>query len=177
MMHVGFEGMIWGYNASTDFLFLPEPDEYLLDNHMLWTPDGTHLIYQHRDMVRVEGTWVDSFPTGREIIRVNAITGEVRILAGDPEYDYHLCEGVRSTCDRWHGDWIQVRRLDYEPQEFEYTGSDTPLTNCLFYGMDCEGEPVLFALNWRTGEMIPWDESALPTPVPTGTPTPGGERG
>jgi hypothetical protein len=176
-IYMGFEGWVWGYNASRDFLFLPQPDEHRLENHMLWTPDGTHLFYQRREMVRDDTTWVDSFPTGREIIRVNASTGEVRTLASDPEYDYHLCEGVRSDCDHWHGDWIQVRRYDYSPQQFEFTGSDTPIIKCVLDGMQCEGEPVLFALNWRTGEMIPWDASILPTPMPTLTPTPGGDRG
>jgi hypothetical protein len=174
---MGFEGWIWGYNASRDFLFLPQPDDHRLENHMLWTQDGTHLLYQRREMVRDENTWLDSFPTGREIIRVNASTGEVRALASDPDYDYHLCEGVRSTCDHWHGDWVQVRRYDYSPQEFEYDLIDTPTIKCVLEGMQCEGEPVLFALNWRTGEMIPWDASILPTPLPTFTPTPGGEQG
>ncbi len=177
MQYVGFEGKIWGYNVSENFLFLPEPETYQLDNHMLWTPDGGHLLYQHRAMIRVEGYRTDSFPTGRQIIRVDASTGEVKILAGDPDFDYHLCEGVRSSCDRWHGDWIQVRKYAYESQQLEYTGEDTPTTNCLFYGMECEGEATYFTLNWRTGEMIPWDESILPTPIPTITPTPGGERG
>jgi len=175
--HVGYRGKIWGYNVSDDLLFLPDPEAFLLDNHMLWTPDGSHLLYQHRDMFQLEGTLTDSFPTGRQIIRVNASSGEVTILAGDPVYDFHLCAGFRSGCDRWHGDWVQVRRFAYQPQQVEFPGEDTPATLCLLYGMECEGEPVLFALNWRTGEMIPWDESILPTPIPTITPTPGGEHG
>jgi hypothetical protein len=66
MPHVGYRGKIWGYNVSEDLLFLPEPDAYQLDNHMLWTPDGSHLLYQHRDMFQLEDTLIDYFPTGRQ---------------------------------------------------------------------------------------------------------------
>lgn len=161
---------VWGYSISEAFLFLPEQDNWQIDNHLLWTTDGSHLLYQHRDMIRDEETWIDSFPTGRKIIRVDATTGETKILAADPMYDYHLCEGVHSTCDRWHGDWIQVRKYPYQSQELEYTGGFTPIEKCLLYGIECEGEPTLFALNWRTGEMIPWDDRILPTPIPSSTP-------
>ena len=160
----GFEESVWGFNASEDFLFLPEEDRWQIDNHLLWTPDGSHLLFQHRDMIRTEGDRADRFPNGRQIIRVNASTGEVTILAGDPTYDFHLCEGRDSGCDRWFGDWILVRRYPYQPQEFEYGLEWTYELNCLSYGIDCEGEPGLFALNWRTGEMVPWDEVSLPTP-------------
>ena len=166
----GFVEPAWGYNVSEEFLFLPEEENWQIDNHLLWTPDGSHLIYQHRDIVPRDYSWVDSFPNGRQIIRVDASTGDVKVLAGDPTFDFHLCEGRDSSCDRWYGDWIRVRRFPYQPQEIKYEWGESPPELCVSYGMDCEGEPDLFALNWRTGELIPWDASILPTPSLIGTP-------
>jgi hypothetical protein len=85
---------------------------------------------------------------------------------------------MNSGCDVWHGDWIQVRKLPAQSLEIQYPAfEEVPGYLCVQYGMACPGNPVLLALNWRTGEMIPWDASLLPTPIPTITPTPGGERG
>jgi hypothetical protein len=165
MPHIGFTARIWGYNVPGDYIFLPEPATYQYDNHMLWTPDGSHLIFQHRDSTRDKDAFVDSLPSGREIMRVNAYTGASRVLAAVPEYDFHLCEGVRSTCDRWYGDWIQIRKLAYEPQQLDLDVFQADSLDCLIYGIDCEGEPELLALNWRTGELIPWNEHEFSTPT------------
>ncbi len=46
------------------------------------------------------------------------------------------------------------------------------MDNCLAYGLDCAASAELFALNYRTGELVPWDQFTLPTPAPTATPSP-----
>jgi len=98
------------------------------------------------------------------IIRVSATTGERKVLVSDPRYDYHFCAAY-SWCDNWYGDWIQVRRFPFEQQTLALFD---PATDCLGYGEDCDEPPELFALNWRTGELIPWGEISLSafTPIP-----------
>ena len=169
----GAEGAIWGYNVEEDFLFLPQPEKWQLDDHLVWTPDGTHLLYQHRVVSYAVGTNIYTFPSPRQIVRVDAATGEHRVLAGDPRYDFHFCAGPYSWCDHWHGDWIQVRRFPFEPRQILYSDDFyyLPEATCLLYGIDCAEPPELSALNWRTGELVPWDEAALPTPIPVTKPT------
>lgn len=163
----GVAGAIWGYNVERDFLFLPELGNWQLDDHLMWTPDGSHILYQHRAVSYTFASNTYIFPQARQIIRVNASTGEKQVLVSDPQYDYHFCAGAYSRCDHWYGDWIQVRRFPFEPQDIVYTDDFyyIPEATCLLYGIDCNEPPELFALNWRTEELLPWDEVQLPTPT------------
>ena len=173
--YVMLERAVWGYNAVEDSLFLPEaqPGEWQLDDHPVWTPDGTHLLFQHRLLSYARQEELYSFPAARQIIRVDATTGEQEVLLGDPRYDFHFCEGSRGGCDPWYGDWIRVRRFPFEAQDikFSFDFFYDPSGTCLLYGIDCAEAPTLLALNWRTGEVIPWDATVLPTPVPSATPS------
>jgi len=162
----GFESAVWGYNVPEDLMLLQQPDNWQMDDHPLWTHDGTHLLLQHRAIVTENGTY--HFPSARQIIRVEVATGTQTILLHDPRFDFDLCQGSSSDCDTWHGDWVQIRRFPFEPRTIEYSldAPTLPEATCLMYGMNCTTEPTLFALNWRTGDLIPWDENALPTPIP-----------
>lgn len=173
----GMGGTVWGYNVETDFVFLPQLEFNQVDDHILWVPDGSHLLYQHRPLLRSETSY--TFAGARQIIIVDAMSGEQQILMGDPNYDFDLCEGPNSRCDKWFGDWVQVRRFPFQPQsvEFSYDMFSNPIATCRLYGTGCLDPAELFALNWRTGELIPWDQAPLPTvtptPAPTATPIPG----
>jgi hypothetical protein len=174
--YIMIEKAIWGYNISDDFLFLPQPDvAWQLDDLPVWTPDGTHILFQHRLLSYSLDKESYSFPTARQIIRVDATSGEQTILLDDIRYDFDFCEGHGATCSPWHGDWIQVRRLPFEPDDipFDFDFYLLPEATCLVDGVNCAESPVLFALNWRTHELIPWDEAVLPTPLPTQTRVPG----
>jgi hypothetical protein len=174
----GFESAVWGYNVAEDFIFLPQPEDWQRDDGPRWVPGGTHLLYQHRELITEEQGTIYQLPSGKQIIRVDSASGEQTILLADPNFDFHLCSGHTADCTRrWHGDWIQVLRVPFEPQQISYGFEGNRGTECLFYGFNCDDSPILFALNWRTGEMIPWDENILPTPIPRPTPTEGGERG
>jgi hypothetical protein len=174
----GFESAIWGYNVAEDFVFLPQLEEWQRDDEPRWVPGGTHLLYQHRDLITDEHGTIYQLPSGKQIIRVDASSGEQSILLSDASYDYHLCSGHTADCTRkWHGNWIQVLRVPFETQQIIYEMEGNRGTECLFYGFDCEISPEFFALNWRTGEMIPWDERSLPTPIPIPTSTRGAEFG
>lgn len=152
----------WGYDIERDFFFLPELDQPLNEHyaHGQWTPDQSHILYQHRILDYVDDYLVH-FPESQQILRVDVSNGEKDVLLNDPLYDYHLCE----SCV-WYGDWVQVQRYLFEPQTFDQDQLDS---SCLFIYDDhykCAEEPELFALNWRTGELIPWDETVLPSPTP-----------
>ena len=170
----GVAGAIWGYNVDQDFLFLPQAEMWgQVDDHLLWTPDGSHILFLHRPVSYTFESNTYTFLEARSIIRVNATTGERKVLVSDSRYDYHFCAGAYSWCDRWYGDWIQVRRFPFDQQTLVYTDDFyyLPAVTCLLYGMNCDEPPELFALNWRTGELIPWSEISLSafTPVPAYT--------
>ena len=170
-VYMGLESVVWGYNVALDLVFMPEPEIWELDTHPLWAPGGQYILYQHRSLVN-DGTSY-TFDSSHKIMIVNALTGQRDILLNDPLYDYHLCPGANGDCDIWYGDWVQVQRVPFEAQIVLYDdaifgSTDVP---CLVYGVDCMPGPELFAFNWRTGELIPWDTTALPTPLPLIVPT------
>ncbi|HXF68720.1 MAG TPA: hypothetical protein VNK89_02840 [Thermoflexus sp.] len=169
--YMGIGSAIWGYNVEKDFLFLPQAERWeQLDHHLLWTPDGSHILFLHRPLSYTLETDTYFLPAAQSIVRVNATTGERRVLVGDSRYDYHFCAGAYNQCDQWYGDWIQVRRFPFKPQSFVYDDilSDLPAATCSVYGMNCSESAELFALNWRTGELVPWSEalSSMFTPIP-----------
>lgn len=173
----GASGAVWGYNVSSESIFLPEPETWELDDHAIWAPDGAHVLFQHRPL-SISQDELYSFTAPRQIIRVDAQTGEQQVLAGDQEHDYHLCAAPDRMCDQWAGDWVQVRRYPFHAAEIPYTDDfyDDPRLTCLLYGNDCPFQAELLALNWRTGELVPWDASSLPVSTsasPTPTPLPG----
>jgi hypothetical protein len=175
--YMGLESVVWGYNVALDLVFLPEPSVWALDDHPLWAPEGQHLLYQHRSLA-YDGTQY-TFDGPRAIMIVNAQTGQQDILAGDAEHDYHLCPGSNGDCDVWYGDWVQVQRVPFQPQTFSFEDalSFSPSINCLVHGIECAAQQAamedyeLLMLNRRTGELLPWDPQALPTPPPIVVPT------
>lgn len=179
-----FRGVIgtqlWGYNIATDNYFL---EEITFSDRPIWTTDGSHLLYQFRPMDESLGYNWNVYPRSRQIIKVNATTGQKTVLASDPNYDYDFCEIKFNTndnkgCEQWYGDWIQLRRFPFEPLTVPIRDSTEPYQpgdyekeQCLIYGKECATYPDLFALNWRTGALLPWDEAPIGLPVPP-TPTP-----
>ncbi len=168
--YYNISGTMWGYSVAQDNLFL-EADPF--SDRPVWAPDGTHLLYQYRPVDTSGGGY--SYTGSRQIIRVDAVNGEKKVLASDPAYDYDLCEiefNSYESCEQWYGDWIQLRRFPFQPLSVSFEGIPTPpgsysQLQCLIYGKECSTPPELFALNWRTGELLPWAEAPLPTPTPT----------
>ena len=167
----GFESGIWGYNLAKDVVFLRQLEPPLRDDDPLWTPDGTHLLFQRLLLYSKDSTYY--FTMGRQIVRVDAITAEETVLTSDAVFSFNLCDSDNSCV--WHGDWIPVRRFPFHPQTVEYTLEvhDVPEVKCLEFALGCAQAPDLFALNWRTGQLVPWNENLLPTPIPRPTPTEG----
>jgi hypothetical protein len=161
---------------ATGRLFLHE--EWQINDQPFWMPDGVRLLYQHRAQKNIEsvrpGIVVTTTFGASEIRVVDTVSGQERVLVGDPRYDYHLCAAFRDC--RWEGDWIQVRRVPFHPQEYP-SHPDLPprVWDCLLLGDKCPDPVDRLALNWRTGELMPWDKAPRPTstPKPTPTVTPG----
>lgn len=173
----GVGGEVWGYDIEHDFRFLAS-DSGNLDDRPIWTPDDSYVLYHHRVVSYtysadnyIESPEKYTFPEARQIIRVNAINGEKQILLSDAQFDYHFCAGAYRWCDQWYGDWIQVRRFQFVAQTLEFTSDfyHQSAVTCLIYGTSCTEQPELFALNWQTGEVIPWDDLQNTSPS-TSTP-------
>jgi len=167
----GVESSIWVYNRLLDKTFAPPPTGS--QTHILWAPDGKHLLYLSRSQARsANDTYGVDIKTASQVMILDSATGEQRMLAGDPAFDYFLCAGYTSGCDFWQGDWIQVRRLPFAPQSVRLSQSLLEF-ECLVAGSQCPQSPELLGLNWRSGELLPWDEAqkimpVLPTPISEG---------
>lgn len=179
----GIERWIWGYNFVTSQKFLQGYAASQITDSPIWAPDNSHLLYQQRTFEPgPENTYSSgtlTFPQARQIFIVDAHTGEEQVLLSDPAYDYHLGP-YPAYPPFWHGDWIQVRRVHFTSETVEVdfdTVYHDPKIICWLYGLSCETEVQSFALNWKTGELIPWERTAWahPTPTPQATPIPGPE--
>jgi hypothetical protein len=109
-----------------------------------------------------------------QIVRYDPYSGQRTVLAGDPAYNFRLCQfDVIQPCSlQWFGDWIMVQRLPFTSK----LDSNEPLTAgqpCLFEGRQCAAPPKSMALDTYSGELQPWDPASLPLAYPTPTPTPG----
>lgn len=170
---IGTNGAVWGYNVETANLFLPEPQPWAADQRPIWTIDGTHLLYQHHAITQTD-TYTLTYGAG-QIQLVDAVSGEKRILAADPRYHYQLCPTREADSCRWAEDWIQVRRYPYQPDPFYFEENQDSGFQCTWYGQGCLGPVENLGLNWRTGEIIPWEAVAelVPIPEPTAVPPSG----
>jgi len=155
----GIDSSVWGFNLETDQIFLEEQENPQIDDRPIWTPDKRYLLYQHRTYTRAS----DGFtPTGldkaRQIILVDAQTGDQKALLSDSAYDFHI--GACSYCKEWIGDWIQIRRVAFKPETVK-SGEDISRSKefqCRSYAENCSSPVELFALNWKTGELQPWSK-------------------
>ncbi|MBN2146338.1 MAG: hypothetical protein JW726_03075 [Anaerolineales bacterium] len=156
----GFGGAVWGLNLATGALFLQEPDPQAwgMDNGPVWAPGGQYLLYQHRSL-EFDGEEY-TFDSSRKIMIVDTLSGKREILLGDDGYDYYFsCAWESNECGQWSGDWVQVYRTPFEPQSVAF-GPDffgDPVVLCRGYGLQCTNTK-LFGLNWRTGELLAWQD-------------------
>ncbi|MEM7539918.1 MAG: hypothetical protein AAF639_47630 [Chloroflexota bacterium] len=136
-----------------------------------------YILYQNRTLYGTLGKDAYIFPTARQIIRLDPMTGEQEALVSHEDYDYHLCGGGSPYgCNQWYGDWVLVSRIPFEPQYIPYGpySFDSPYydiqkVDCLLYGRECEQPSERIALNWRTGELRPWAQLPYPTATPSFT--------
>ncbi len=173
--YMGWQSSVWGLDLETERRFLSPAGAPALDDLPLWTPDGTHLLYQHRALTYTASAWPLPATFGsREIRLVDARLGQERVLLADPGHDYHL--GLGPNDCPWNGDdWLPLRRVPYRPQAYpsvEDADFSAPTIRCLLYGEACADPVELLVLNWRTGEIVPAGQFQVPTPLPPPPPTP-----
>ena len=162
---------LWGFHLETNKVFMWMNDPAVLEDSATWTPEGDAYLFNHRK-VHYEmnsGTLVLEGP--RQVLWMNAENRSQRRLAYDPGYDYHLCTGASQPCDEWYGEWVKVMRTPYKPISFRIdpaTGQpeDRPAVTCALTGTDCAVPAEPFALNWKTGELVPWEDANLAEPTP-----------
>jgi len=163
---------VWGYNVAQERYFLPpktEPETE--ESQPQWTPAGDHLLYQQRVISYTTEAKVALTLDPQQIVAVDATTGEHQVLLSDPDYDYHLCMAYE-VCP-WEDDFIEVRRIPYRQHTFNLEPDfNSAAVNCAVYGFRCADPVERFALNWRTGELVPWDARPAAAETPTITPTP-----
>jgi len=172
--YMGWGSDVWGYNVAQARHFIAASEEVAAEElQTVWTPAGDYLLYQQRTISFTTPTKAELTLSPQQIIIANVATGEQRTLLTDPAYDYHLCTAY-DVCP-WEGDYIEVRRIPYQQRVFDQEPDFyTDAVNCAVYGFRCPDPVERFALNWRTGELVPWDQrpAALETPTVTPTPTP-----
>ncbi len=172
--YMGWGSTVWGYNVPQERLFIAPPEGLDTEEQQtVWTPAGDYLLYQQRAMAFTTPALAEITLSPQHIVIANAADGARRVLLADPAYDYHLCEAY-GVCS-WEGDFIEVRRIPFRAQTYAWeTNFNDYATNCAVYGFRCPDPAERFALNWRTGELVPWDQrpAAHETPPVTPTPTP-----
>jgi Tol biopolymer transport system component len=157
--YAGIDTSIWGFNLETDQLFMNILDIPQIDDHPVWTPDRQYLLYQHRTFSRsIDGYSPTAFDHPRQIILVDARSGDQQILLSNSAYDFHI--GSCWSCEEWYGDWIQIRQVAFTPESIK--GGDDMYTSqeftCRMYGENCTSPVELYAQNWKTGELRHWSE-------------------
>ena len=163
---------VWGYNVAQGQHFLsPRTEPETEELQLLWTPADDHLLYQQRVLSYTTPAKAALTLGPQQIVVIDATTGERQGLLGDPDYDYHLCMAYE-VCP-WEGDFIEVRRIPYRQNVFSLElDFNSAAVNCAVYGFRCADPVERFALNWQTGELVPWDARPAAAQAPTVTPTP-----
>ena len=162
--YTGIGGAIWAYDLPTKSLFEAESGLDIMTTYPVWQPDGLLLYHQNSITHGENGT---SVLGPRQVRLANIVTGDDRMILGDPQSNYFLCEDSHPEDCVWAGDWIRVRRVQYEKrplQRDEYDG-------CVLYG-NCGDAVENLAYNWRTGEIGAWEDVAHLLPTPTIEPIP-----
>lgn len=169
--YMGWGSYVWGYNMVQGQYFLSPTAERDTEAYQsLWTPSDDHLLYQQRTISYTAPAKAALTLGPQQIAIIDAATRERRVLLSDPAYDYHLCMAYE-VCP-WEGDFIEVRRIPYRQSTFDLEPDfNSAAVNCTVYGFRCADPVERFALNWRTGELIPWDTRPAAAVVPTITPT------
>ncbi len=163
---------LWGFNLETSRAILwPEQGKTMQDT-AIWLSDGRHFVYQHRVIRYDKGSGNAYLDSPRQIILMDAWTRAQQLIAFDGGYDYHLCQTEGEPCLQNYGDWLKVTRTPYQPGGLQL-GDPAMATKsrCALYGYDCMQPAEEFAINWTTGEILPWAD-VLPASEPASAKSP-----
>ena len=158
---------LWGFNLDTSSAILWHEQGKTMQDSPVWLDDGRHFVYQHR-AIRYDKESQNAYLDGpRQIILMDAWTRAQHLLAFRGDFDFHLCPNEGEPCAQPYGDWLKVTRTPFQPGGLKLGDpSQAVITRCALFGMDCVKPAEEFALNWKTGEMLPWADANLPAPQP-----------
>ncbi len=169
---------IWAYDVEKLSLIHSEQGAgSSLEDSPCWMPDSSRVLYTRQSLTYTGYYTVTIGP--RQVWAMDRQSGDERMVLGDVDHDYFIgwWGDYRWSC-AWQGDWLPVRATPCQPvtTSIDPWGKDWEVLHCVLYGQYCpDGE--FLALNWRTGEVTPWEEAPLPAPTPTLTPTPASTPG
>lgn len=156
---------LWGFNLENSRPILwGEPGKVMQDTP-IWLADGRHFVYQHR-AIRYDKNSGNAYLDGpRQIVLMDAWTRAQHLLAFDPGADFHLCATEGTSCDQPYGDWLKVRRTAFLPAGLKLgEPAQAVINRCALYGLDCPKPAEEYAVNWQTGEILPWADAGVPSP-------------
>jgi hypothetical protein len=159
---------LWGFNLDTNRAILWHEQGKVMQDSPIWLADGHHFVYQHRT-IRYDKTSGNAYLDGpRQIILMDAWTRAQHLLAFQGGYDFHLCPTEGKPCKQLYGDWLKITRTPFQPVGIKL-GSQAEIAKarCPLYGLDCMKPAEEFALNWKTGEMLPWAEANVSSTGPS----------
>ncbi len=162
----GYRPALWGFHIQTGKIILWMDNPQFMENAPTWATQD-EFLFGHRKVRFDQSTQELVLEGPLQILSMNARTRAQRQLAYDGVYNYYLCVVDGVPCQEWYGDWVQVKRTPFHLETVKYDADagdfvDQPATRCALYGVDCAEPAELMALNWVTGEMLPWDEAGLP---------------
>jgi hypothetical protein len=168
---VGWEQTFWLSDTdSWEVVRQERRGESIRENAGTWTPSSSHFLYTRQVLTYTNHYTVTFGP--RQIWSVDSRSGEERVLIDDSSYDFFVT-------GNWRGEWLQVWSTPYRvvTTTLSPSGKQWASLYCTVDGRDC-ADVQNWAMNWHTGELLPWDDAPLPTmtpspwPVPTFTPLP-----
>lgn len=153
---------LWGFNLQTSSAILWPEQGQIMQDSPTWLDDGRHFVYQHRSIGYDKNSGNAYLEGPRQVILMDAWTRAQHLLAFNTNYDFHLCPTEGETCQQPYGDWLRVTRTPFHAGGLKLGDPGEAVTvRCALYGLDCAQPAEEFALNWRTGELIPWSEAGL----------------
>jgi hypothetical protein len=163
---------LWVYDVQEISIIRPEWEaDGFLEDSPCWTPDSSHVLYTRQSLTHTNYYTVTIGP--RQVMMLDKESGDETMVLGDAEHDYFIghWDGDRWSCT-WRGEWLQVWSTPHRSitTNIEPSGDEWEALRCVLDGQNCSAVDLM-ALNWRTGELLPWKDAPLPTTILTPTPT------
>jgi hypothetical protein len=169
---------LWAFDVQEKTIIRPEWEAANgLEDSPCWTPGSSYVVYTRQPLTFTDNYTITIGP--RQVRILDRESGDERVVLGDAEHDYFVGQWEthrRSWSCTWQGDWLQVWSTPHQAvtSTIEPFGDDWEALQCTLNGQNCP-DVEFMALNWHTGEILPWEEAPLPTTtaIPPPTPMPG----
>jgi len=159
------ENGLWGFNLETSAPILWSDQGKIMQDTPIWLDDGHHFVYQHRG-IRYDPVSGNVYLDGpRQIVLMDAYTRSQQLIGFEQGYDYHLCQTQGEPCEQVYGDWLKIYRTPFTAGGIKLgDAAYATINRCALFGYDCLKPSEEYALNWKTGELLPWSEAGVSLP-------------